>query len=665
MPDVTDPTAPAPDQAPAGAPATAPAPAPTVATKSGNINPITSLESAQSVARLIKDGKITGPGKDRAIADLRAFHNSVEYEKKPHGDVKNPVERMGTMEKLARGFGEGATSVGRGIRQLASEAGETARDSDVGQGISKALAPLTGGVGVAQDKDNSDDLRAQEDQIRASKSRQALLDTKAGKLGNFAGQAAATAPAALIPGAGTVGGAALVGGALGGANPVGTNESRAGNVVSGAVGGVAGKYLGEGASALASKAASKLFPNASMNSLISRLPKGVKPEAARALQNNYKLPPSMAKRAPNAVEDIAEGVGGKIRNEQRMSIDNQINSNRMGRRAIGMRDEGTETENLITKGDLSGVRAKAGEAHAQIRALPIEAFSPRSRAYYGDAYFRGETKLNPTESYKKSIGALGKRIDKYAKDFPAIFKNDKAAAVIKDLKKPMSTDDMVELSNKLRGQASVNYRSTNSDKVDLAKIQKKAAQSIDDLLETHLKDLKSAATSPEAKQMFDKMIESRKTIARTYDIQSALTRGGNIDAVKMARVADKRPLSGELAEIAHFGSYFPGAARDPTRIGSRLGPNVSKTEIGAGVISSFVNPTKGWKSAVKEVALVAAPAAARKGLISNAYQHTLKPKVTSVAREQIGNTLKRAGVVGGPIATNGLTLSGNEEEQQQ
>jgi len=168
------------------------------------------------------------------------------------------------------------------------------------------------------------------------------------------------------------------------------------------------------------------------------------------------------------------------------------------------------------------------------------------------------------------------------------------------------------------------------------------------------------------RQLFDRMINSRRTIARTYDIQSALTPGGNIDAVKMARIADKRPLSGELADIAHFGAYFEGAARVPTRVGSRLGPRISKTEIGAGLVTGLLGPG-GWKGLAKEAITLGSPVTARSALGSKAYQNTLKPKLTTETERQAQRILSRGGVLGGPQAMQGLqnyTLNGEEEQQK-
>jgi len=58
---------------------------------------INSPEMAKQVAQLIKDGKITGDKLNEAMGALHDYTKSYQYEQKAHGDVKNPVERMGTM----------------------------------------------------------------------------------------------------------------------------------------------------------------------------------------------------------------------------------------------------------------------------------------------------------------------------------------------------------------------------------------------------------------------------------------------------------------------------------------------------------------------------------------------------------------------------------------
>lgn len=72
-----------------------------------------------------------------------------------------------------------------------------------------------------------------------------LRTTKAGAVGDFAGQAALAIPSAFIPGANTMVGSTLLGSVFGALQPTGEGESRLANVGFGAAGGAAGKYLGD------------------------------------------------------------------------------------------------------------------------------------------------------------------------------------------------------------------------------------------------------------------------------------------------------------------------------------------------------------------------------------------------------------------------------------
>lgn len=77
-----------------------------------------------------------------------------------------------------------------------------------------------------------------------------LMNTTAGKVGNFAGAAAGAVPLAMIPGANTLVGASLVGAGVGATQPTATGESRAENAALGAAGG----FVGQGAANLVGRA---------------------------------------------------------------------------------------------------------------------------------------------------------------------------------------------------------------------------------------------------------------------------------------------------------------------------------------------------------------------------------------------------------------------------
>jgi hypothetical protein len=139
----------------------------------------------------------------------------------PAAKVYDPTEGMSTTDKVLAGAGKAFVDTGTGIKQLVAQLGHK--------------------LGLVSDGD----LAKTQAEVDETKKRDApLMATTAGTLGNMGGQAAmlAVAPEGA---AGAVAGSAL----LAGAQPTATGESRAGNTISGAIGG----GLGYGAGALAGK----------------------------------------------------------------------------------------------------------------------------------------------------------------------------------------------------------------------------------------------------------------------------------------------------------------------------------------------------------------------------------------------------------------------------
>jgi hypothetical protein len=95
-----------------------------------------------------------------------------------------------------------------------------------------------------------------------------LRSTTAGTIGDIGGQVIAAAPAALIPGANTYIGATLTGAGLGALQPTGENDSRTENMILGAAGGAAGKYVGDAVGKLATSLKAKLT---SVDDIVSKL----------------------------------------------------------------------------------------------------------------------------------------------------------------------------------------------------------------------------------------------------------------------------------------------------------------------------------------------------------------------------------------------------------
>jgi hypothetical protein len=129
------------------------------------------------------------------------------------------------LDRTLAGTGKAFADLGTGVAQL-------------GAGIADTLAPrqpTLAGLITGQPKSRVQELRdrvAEERQLSAP-----LMATTAGKVGNVLGNVAAVAPAALIPGAQTIGGGALVGAASGLLQPSTSTGETIKNV---AVGGAAG-----------------------------------------------------------------------------------------------------------------------------------------------------------------------------------------------------------------------------------------------------------------------------------------------------------------------------------------------------------------------------------------------------------------------------------------
>ena len=155
------------------------------------------------------DGKryeITAP--EGATEQQALAHFQSQFKAAPVDPYKETAQKQSIGQNLLAGIGGGMTGLYLGAKQM----------------LGKATPEE-----IAQHKQAMEGLRS----------------TKAGLTGDIIGNIVAALPLSLIPGVNTYLGATTTGAALGALKPTGEDESRAENMALGAVGGAAGKYVGD------------------------------------------------------------------------------------------------------------------------------------------------------------------------------------------------------------------------------------------------------------------------------------------------------------------------------------------------------------------------------------------------------------------------------------
>lgn len=415
---------------------------------------------------------------------------------------------MSTGERIAAGAGKAVYDVGRG-------AGQIARSVLPGK-VSDFLG-----------------LPTQED-IDAARSRDApLMATGGGIAGNVIGGAAMFAPTAMIPGANTVTGAAVTGGVMGALQPTAADESRLKNTVLGAGTGAVTQYsvgklanaLGAAKQSAAATTATEEVRNATRDAAL---------EAGR--KAGLVVPPSTVN--PTIGNQLVETAGGKIATEQTAAVKNAPVFDRLAREALGL-----QKGSLLTEGSLADMRKQAGQAYRAIKNVG--------------------GKLDADAAFAADIQNIGADFSQAAAEFPESTKNAAIEALNKDLAiGSWSPTAIVEKVKLLRSDATANFKAFNDpEKLALARAQREAANALDGLVERRLNDMGQGALATAYK-------DARRTIAISHDVETALMPDGHINALTLAKISDKHPLSGPLDLIAQFAGNFPKASQPVSKIGS-------------------------------------------------------------------------------------------------
>lgn len=304
----------------------------------------------------------------------------------------------------------------------------------------------------------------------------------------------------------------------------------------------------------------------------------------------FGMPPSQTN--PTVVNKVLEGSVGTPSVEALLSTKNQKIVNDLGRRTLGVGENVPINETL-----LDNLRTEAGTAYQAIKA-----------------FGGGRVSFKPDATFVKQIDELGGGISETSKRYPTAAKTADIEALKQDLTKgPMLPADALELTKKLRRDASANFRAADDPtKLELARAQRGAATAIEGLVERNL----TAAGRPDLVRNFR---DARTMIAKTYDVQSALNDAtGNLNARTFASISNKGgPLSNELQMIANFSNAFPKSSLMPEKGGNRTGIGTWDAAMAAAGVggAAFFHPGL--------AALGVARPLARYGLTTGPYQNRM------------------------------------------
>lgn len=436
-----------------------------------------------------------------------------------------------------------------------------------------------------------------------------LMNTTAGKVGNFAGHVAAAAPAMLIPGANTYVGAGLIGAGTGLVTTEGGLADRAKGAAFGAAGGVGGKALGD----LVGAGVRKLADSRARSLAQQQAANATRDATLTASRDaGYVVTPSQA-GSGGVVNSVLEGLGGKIKTQQAASVKNQAVTDSLVRKSLGLADDAP-----LTPQTLASVRQAAGAEYDSLRGLGQVA---------ADADF------------KKALANLSATSQNASRSFPGLVKDNPIDDVVKSLDQAnFDAGDAIDAIRVLRDRADSAYGA--GDKA-LGKSFKGAASALEDMLER-------AAQNSGAPGLVDKFRAARQMIAKTYSVENALNQGaGTISAPKLAQqLARKKPLSGELEKVARFAQAFPKAAQSGVDVPAY---SVLDAAAGAGAVGTGNIPLAALpllrpaaRAAVLNPAYQRAfvnPPSYNQGLLTNSAQRLVESQPFGLLSPQIGGLL--------------------------
>lgn len=306
-------------------------------------------------------------------------------------------------------------------------------------------------------------------------------------------------------------------------------------------------------------------------------------QTLREAQNlGYKVTPTEVN--PSMLQQGLKGISGKVATQQAVSIENQATTNNLAKKALGIPPE--QELNLDT---LSTIRSNAGQAYENISQSGRLGFMT--------------TKL-ALRDYNKKLDKIAEPFKKIANDFPSAQVSPVIELVESSKFKAADAASVLARIRQLRTAADDAFRTGNTD---IGRASRGIADAMEDALETHLSSLRN----PELLKEFR---DARQAIAKTYTVEKALNNAtGNVNASVLAsELRKKRPLTGELKEIAKFAQAFPKEVQMPEKIGGAPGISVADVYVGGLGAAISGSPTA--------ISAIAARPSIRSLITSSPYQ---------------------------------------------
>lgn len=328
------------------------------------------------------------------------------------------------------------------------------------------------------------------------------------------------------------------------------------------------------------------------------------PAAVSARDAGYRLPPEEISEQPSVASRLMSATSGKVKKQQAFSEVNQANTNRLAAKALGLP---ASYRAKLTPATLEKVRKSAGAVYDKIRTVAPETVlgadpdfrqaigSVGARSAEVEAYFP-ETERNPSimelradllRNATAPTDAVMKKIADLRADSQRNWRrhNDPMAHALGHAQRQAADvlEDAVERSisygkNRIsafadRDQAAErltlaqqNYQWSLSKEpweIDIASRNLASAEKEFTDRQTKLNDALAGMTPKEiadAKALRQQFRDARTTFARSYDIEAATNPAtGDVRARRIAALRSglKRPLTGELAQIADAADAFP------------------------------------------------------------------------------------------------------------